>query len=262
MYIRIHLAKLLFLGIIIVAGTITAVASEKVNITTEIPYVDIYHKGKTVRIERNQDSQNIIDLDYAITSRPCPPYCIQPMKLAGGVETIAELEVLAYLKKISAGDKSILVIDSREPKWLSKGMIPGAINIPWQQLYNKTASNEKIADIIQFKFGVAKVGGLLNFQSARANLLDACPLVGGQVFPLVKQELAVANYSRQGVVDFVVQAETESQKRQKCAIYSICPFFIACHDIPSCLPAPNSSRISRVPLLFYIGRFKGNFNGH
>ena len=171
MYIRVHLAKLLFLGIIIVAGTITAVASEKVNITTEIPYVDIYHKGKTVRIERNQDSQNIIDLDYAITSRPCPPYCIQPMKLAGGVETIAELEVLAYLKKISAGDKSILVIDSREPKWLSKGMIPGAINIPWQQLYNKTASNEKIADIIQFKFGVAKVGGLLNFQSARTLVL-------------------------------------------------------------------------------------------
>lgn len=171
MSVRVLLAKLMFLGTFCLMGTVTVAASEKVNITSDIPYIDIYHKGKMVRIQRNQDNQNIIDLDYAITSRPCPPYCIQPMKLSGGVETIAELEVLAYLKQISAGDKTVLVIDSREPKWLSKGMIPGTINIPWQRLYNKTASNDKIANIIQFKFGVARVGGLWNFQSAKTLVL-------------------------------------------------------------------------------------------
>jgi len=171
MSVRILLEKLILLAGLYLAGAITVAASEKVNITTGIPYVDIYHKGKIVRIQRNPDTQNIIDLDYAITSRPCPPYCIQPIKLSSGVETIAELEVLAYLKLISAGDKTILLIDSRESKWLSKGMIPGAINIPWQRLYNKTASNDKIADIIQFKFGVARVDGLWNFQNARTLVL-------------------------------------------------------------------------------------------
>ena len=144
-----------------------AFAGDEVNISDKLPYVDVIHKGEMVRIQRNPDTENIIDLDYAITSRPCPPYCIQPAKLADGVETIAELEVLNYLKKISAGDKNILLIDSREAKWLSKGMIPGAINIPWQRLYNKTASAKEITNLLLLHFDVAKIDGLWNFQDAK-----------------------------------------------------------------------------------------------
>ncbi|MCK7581426.1 MAG: rhodanese-like domain-containing protein [Chromatiales bacterium] len=101
--------------------------------------MEVQHKGKTVRIERNQDNTNMVDLEFAITSRPCPPYCIQPMVLAAGVETIGELEVLSYLKRMSAGDDSILVIDSRDPEWLTKGMIPGAVSIPWTRLHTQHA---------------------------------------------------------------------------------------------------------------------------
>ena len=109
---------------LMLASFAQAASNEAVNITASLPYVDVLHNGKKIRIKRNQDTSNIVDLDYALTSRPCPPYCIQPMKLATGVETIAELEMLKYLEQ-AAHDETILIIDSREPKWLHSGMIPG-----------------------------------------------------------------------------------------------------------------------------------------
>ena len=139
---------------------------KKVNITAKLPYVEVVHKGKKVRIKRIKDTGNIIDIDFALTSRPCPPYCIQPIKLAPGVETIGELELLTYLQKMGS-DESIMVIDSREPKWLKSGMIPGAVNIPWDKLYNKTASDAAIATIIQLQFKVVKTGDLWNFENAK-----------------------------------------------------------------------------------------------
>ena len=138
----------------------------EVNITATLPYVDVIHKGKKIRIERNSDQGNIIDLDFALTSRPCPPYCIQPIKLASGVETIGELEILKYLQQ-SVNNDSILIIDSREQHWLNKGMIPGAINLPWQKLYNKTASEDEISEIMQLQFNVVLTGKLWNFENAK-----------------------------------------------------------------------------------------------
>lgn len=137
-----------------------------VNITMALPYVDVIHKGKKVRIKRHPDSGNIVDLDFALTSRPCPPYCIQPIKLASGVETIGELEILKYLQQ-SVKNDSILVIDSRELHWLKKGMIPGAINLPWQKLYNKTASDDEIAKILQLQFNAVLTGKLWNFENVK-----------------------------------------------------------------------------------------------
>ncbi len=74
--------------------------------------VEVIHQGKPVKISRNQNNKNTVKPDYAITSRPCPPFCIRAIKLAPGVETIGELEMLRYLGAASS-DPSILVIDSR-----------------------------------------------------------------------------------------------------------------------------------------------------
>ena len=150
----------------ILADAVSSKENTAVNITATIPHVVVKHKGKLIRINRNQDQGNIVDLDFALTSRPCPPYCIQPIKLAPGVETIGELEVLNYLQK-ATNDESILVIDSREKKWLSKGMIPGAISLPWQRLYNKTTSDEDIAETLQFHFNAVLTGKLWNFESVK-----------------------------------------------------------------------------------------------
>ena len=57
----------------------------KVQITADIPHVEVQHNGKKVRIVRNPDVDKMIDPDFALTSRPCPPYCILPMHLSPGV---------------------------------------------------------------------------------------------------------------------------------------------------------------------------------
>lgn len=153
--------------LLMLASLPPATADQPVGITESLPWVEVKHKGKTVRIERVRSNTNLVDLEYAITSRPCPPYCIQPMVIAAGVETIGELEVLDYLKRLSVGRDSILVIDSRDPEWLGKGMIPGAISIPWTELHTQHAGPAAIADILQFQFGAIRHGPLWNFNYAK-----------------------------------------------------------------------------------------------
>jgi len=140
----------------------------KVKITRDIASVEVLHQGEKVVIQRNQDNKNKIASDYAITSRDCPPFCIRPIKLAPGVETIAELEMLEYLQKMTKGDKSILVIDSRTPGWVKKGTIPGSVNIPWTSLSLTAGGNSLgIADILTEQFGVVFEDDLYNFSNAK-----------------------------------------------------------------------------------------------
>lgn len=134
-------------------GSFQAVAEEHVYITHDLPHVEVMHKGKKVKIERNQDTFNTIDPDLALTSRPCPPFCIQPMTLAPGVETIGELEMIDYLRALSAGNTNIIVIDSRDGDWPKRtGIIPGAVVIPWDKLFLARNDPEKVAEILEDKF--------------------------------------------------------------------------------------------------------------
>ncbi len=119
---------------LILVGVADADEPMPVGITPTMSYIDVLHEGKTVRIQRNQDSKNTVNPDYALTSRNCPPFCIRPIKLAPGIETIGELEMLDYLVKAGDAANNILVIDSRTPDWVAKGTIPGSISIPWTLL--------------------------------------------------------------------------------------------------------------------------------
>lgn len=141
-------------------------------ISTEIDSVEVVHNGSKVVIMRNQNPENTVDPAYAKTSRKCPPFCIQPIKLAAGVETIGELEMLDYLKRTSNGDSDILVIDSRTPDWVKKGTIPGSINIPWTQLKPGAGADPfMIADILEKKFGAQSLEGLWDFSNAKTLVL-------------------------------------------------------------------------------------------
>jgi rhodanese-related sulfurtransferase len=163
--------KLLRLTATLVAALFVgnAVAADlKVKITSDLATVDVMHEGKTVTIQRNQDNKNDVNPAFAKTSRNCPPFCINPIKLAPGVETLGELEVLDYLQKMSKGDKSILVIDSRTPDWVKRGTIPGAVNIPWTALNPaKGADPISISEILVGKFGVKEVEGLWDYSNAK-----------------------------------------------------------------------------------------------
>jgi rhodanese-related sulfurtransferase len=155
-------------ALIAVALPLAVAAEDAVNITHELPHVDVEVNGKIVRIERNPDPFNMIDPDYALTSRACPPFCIQPMQLAPGVETIGELELIDYLREISSGRDDVLVIDSRDGHWPQRsGIIPGALVLPWDQLFPAKADRESIAHILEEKFGARRDGPLWSFAQAR-----------------------------------------------------------------------------------------------
>lgn len=137
-----------------------AFAEARVGITADLMSVTVKHDGKEVEIKRNQDPDGTVTPDFALTGRACPPFCIQPAKVEGNIETIAELEILDYLKKKSDGDESILVIDSRTPDWVSKGTIPGSVNISWTELNpKKGATTESISKLLIERFGVKLVEG-------------------------------------------------------------------------------------------------------
>jgi rhodanese-related sulfurtransferase len=144
----------------------------EVAISEDVSFVDVKHNGKPVRIQRNQSQQNTVNPDYAKTSRKCPPFCIQPSKLADGVDTIGELEMLAYLKSSSNGDNSILVIDSRTKDWVKKGTIPGSVNIPWTLLKPESGADPfQIADILEDRFGAINIENLWDYTNAKTLIL-------------------------------------------------------------------------------------------
>ena len=139
-----------------------------VKITRDIAGVDVMHKGKKVTIMRDQNQKATVNPDFAKTSRKCPPFCINPITLAPGVETIGEVEILDYLSKMSKGDKTIMVIDSRTPSWVAKGTIPGSVNIPWTKLApQKGASPIDIAEILTTQFNVKEQEGLFDYRDAK-----------------------------------------------------------------------------------------------
>lgn len=163
-----------------------------VGITADMPYVDVLHQGRPFRIQREQDNAAEVDPDFALTSRPCPPYCVQPIHLAPGVETIGELELLAYLKRFAAGDSSLLVIDSRDVDWLYRsGIIPGAVHLPWTRLHPKHADPQAIAEIVEMQFGAARIGPMWNFENAKTLVFYCNGVWCGQSPTNIKQMLAL-----------------------------------------------------------------------
>jgi rhodanese-related sulfurtransferase len=138
----------------------------RVKITEALPYIEVEHAGKPVVLMRHQDPDHTIVAPYHQTSRDCPPYCIQPMQLAPGVETIGELELIAYLARAADGEP-ILVIDSRTEPWVAQGMIPGAIHLPYTRLDPAHAQPEAIAELLEFELGAIRLNALLNFSAAK-----------------------------------------------------------------------------------------------
>jgi rhodanese-related sulfurtransferase len=164
----------------------TATQHRPVAITRELTSVLINHQGQPFEISRVKDNDAVMPAMFSKTSRPCPPFCIQPMIIAEGVENIGELEFIEYLVKKSDGDDSLAIIDSRTADWVLVATIPGTINVPWISLsrevgvtVNKMVSvlknhfNIKITDedAIDEYFKENKLNELLDFSEARTLIL-------------------------------------------------------------------------------------------
>ncbi len=108
--------------------------AKPVGITAEAMTVTVPTKDGPVEIGRIQDNANVLTGDWALTSRACPPFCIQSAVPAPGVTTVGELEVLEMLQ-----DSDAVVVDSRTQDWYTGGTIPGAINVPYTQAVERLA---------------------------------------------------------------------------------------------------------------------------
>lgn len=144
-------------------------SANEVNLTEDIPFIDIRYAGKTVRIERNQDTEYKLNNSFAKTSRPCPPFCIHPVKAAPGIETVAELELFDFLLTEVKQAEGLLV-DARIPEWYHKGTIPGAVNIPFT-IITSDPNNTSLQKVLSALGGEQDAAGDWDFSTAVKLLL-------------------------------------------------------------------------------------------
>lgn len=151
-------------------GCATTAPADKdmaVKIAPEMASVTVMHKGEKITLMRNQDQNNEVNPAFQKTSRKCPPFCIKPISLGRGVETVAEIEMIAALEKIAAGNNSILVVDNRTPDWHARGTIPGAVNVPFTKINRKKGADDlSIAESLE-KFGAKETAKGWDFGSAK-----------------------------------------------------------------------------------------------
>ncbi len=139
--------KILFISICTLSVQISVATEEEtkqVMISAGLQNVEVKHQGKPVKIMREQEKSNQIVKFYRKTTRGTiqAMYPFEPHK----VETIGERETIDYVKKLSEGDDSIIIIDSRTPAWVKiSGLIPGAVNIPYK-LFKESADTLEIME--------------------------------------------------------------------------------------------------------------------
>jgi rhodanese-related sulfurtransferase len=141
----------------------------RVMITPQLGSFRVLHNGKRTTVMRNQDRRNRIADYLALTSRECPPHCLQPIRI-NTIETVGELEVIQYLRRIEGGDESVLVVDTRSINQVSKGTIPGSVNVYGNHLIAEFGANPIIVEeILTGQFGVS--GNNDNFDFGKAKTL-------------------------------------------------------------------------------------------
>ena len=134
------------IGIALPAAQLAASELE-VNIAKDKPYTMVIHGDDLVKVQRIQDTNHIIDGSFAKTSRPCPPFCVNPLIIEDGVETVAELEVIRFMETaLQRGDG--VIIDSRTPGWHQKGTIPGSVNIPFN-IFEKSPDDPELVEVME-----------------------------------------------------------------------------------------------------------------
>ena len=101
-------------GLILLFCSRSAMSLE-VGITRDISEFVVKHAGQEITIVRNQDTEAMITPDFARTSRPCPPFCAQPIEVAAGVKTIGEIELIQFMQT-QLKDGSGILVDARTPR--------------------------------------------------------------------------------------------------------------------------------------------------
>jgi rhodanese-related sulfurtransferase len=142
---------------------IVALGADEVGITKDMPSVTIEADGKQYEIKRDDTPGSYLTNTYALTSRPSPPFFVQPFKVSDKVETYGELELLDFLKH----NKGIF-IDARLPNWYEKSAIPGAVNIPFKVFLKESPERDRVLQRLGVRYDKH---GKYDFSHAKTILL-------------------------------------------------------------------------------------------
>ena len=107
---------------------LVAAAEQEVRITEELLEVEVPTADGPMVIGRDQDTFATIDPNYSMTSRPCPPFCIQPMLL--DVREPYEFDAMHIPNSVNV-PRGIL---ESACEWDFEETIPGAINMPYTEM--------------------------------------------------------------------------------------------------------------------------------
>jgi rhodanese-related sulfurtransferase len=108
----------------------------ELNITERLSFIKVKHQKEEIFIKREAQSKE----------HTCPPFCIQPIKIQN-INSVGELEVLAFIKTLKE-KKSKLLIDARSATLYKISTIPGAINIPYSMMEDKSKYQEKVLELL------------------------------------------------------------------------------------------------------------------
>jgi len=157
----------LVIGLLSLSLCSTLLNAGAVNIEKNVPFIEVKINGETIKIERIQDTSHKLTNSYTKTSRPTPPFGIQPFEPIKGIKTISELDVLQFIKNDLPKNEALL-IDARMPKWNKAGTIPASTNIPFSVLTpSKKIAYRSMLNIL----GVKKENNKWNFKQAKTLLI-------------------------------------------------------------------------------------------
>lgn len=129
--------------------------SDYIPISADKPYLHVVHGSRSIKVQRVQDPDYELKGYFAKTIRKCPPFCIRPMTVDTGVETIGEVEIFDFMES-ELRDGTGIMIDARTPAWHNKGTIPGSINVPFTVL-KREPSDPEFEENLE-KFGAKRRG--------------------------------------------------------------------------------------------------------
>ena len=168
--------------------------------------VDVNHNGKKVTLEREIDPKCLdIPISYdtiwegQYASKEVPSECksmfvtsvgqIQPISIHPEVETYGEMEVMHFFKMMQKDSTKILV-DTRSDEWFKSRTIPGAVNIP----HNDIDKEESLLEDYQKAFEtmqVKKRQGKYDFSKAKTMVLFCNGSWCSQSANMIKELIAI-----------------------------------------------------------------------
>ncbi len=167
--------------------TLNLLADSLAKDGVEITVTNSSGKKESIEIYRDLPDDCTLDVKFnpktlwseAYASSKIPKECkvtivsavgkVSPMKIAEGIETYGELEVLQFLKQMQSS-KNMLFIDSRTSNWYKYQTIPGAINIPYTYFTKPDKFSSQFSNSLKL-MGITKQKNDYNFKDAKTILL-------------------------------------------------------------------------------------------